>query len=57
MLAGIAAAHPDDTSRLERGAMLFDELYALAVKELERTAALLDESPTSTRRADVTRRE
>ena len=30
---------------------------ALAVEELERTAALLDESPTSTRRADVTRRE
>src|SRR5438067_7819034 len=54
VLAGIAAAHPDDTSRLERGAMLFDELYALAVKELERTAALLDESPTSTRLAYAT---
>jgi hypothetical protein len=29
VLAGIAAAHPDDAARLERGAQLFDELYAL----------------------------
>lgn len=43
VLAGIAAAHADDASRLERGMMLFDELYALAVKELERAAALRDE--------------
>ena len=45
VLAGIAAAHSDDTSRLERGAALFDDLYALAAKELARAAALLD--PTS----------
>jgi hypothetical protein len=36
VLAGIAAAHADDLVRLDRGAMLFDELYALALKELER---------------------
>jgi hypothetical protein len=29
VLAGIAAAHPGDAARLERGAQLFDELYAL----------------------------
>lgn len=29
VLAGIAATHPDDAARLERGAQLFDELYAL----------------------------
>ena len=42
VLAGIAAAHPDDSSRLERGSALFDDLYALAAKELAR-AALLDQ--------------
>jgi hypothetical protein len=26
---GIAAAHPDDEARLERGSALFDDLYAL----------------------------
>lgn len=30
VLAGIAAAHPDDAGRLERGAAVFDDLYALA---------------------------
>ncbi len=29
VIAGIAAAHPDDEARLERGAALFDDLYAL----------------------------
>ena len=29
VLSGIAAAHDDDTARLERGAQLFDDLYAL----------------------------
>jgi hypothetical protein len=29
IVAGIAAAHPDDEARLERGAALFDDLYAL----------------------------
>ncbi|HET8734890.1 MAG TPA: chromate resistance protein ChrB domain-containing protein [Anaeromyxobacteraceae bacterium] len=29
VVAGIAAAHPDDEARLERGAALFDDLYAL----------------------------
>lgn len=33
MLAGIAAAYADDAARLQRGSMLFDELYALAAKE------------------------
>jgi hypothetical protein len=33
VLAGIAAACPDDDSRLVRGAALFDDLYALATKE------------------------
>jgi len=28
ILAGIAAAQPNDSARLERGAQLFDELYA-----------------------------
>ncbi len=28
LVAGIAAAHPDDESRLSRGAALFDDLYA-----------------------------
>ena len=42
VLAGIAAAHPDDASRLERGSELFNDLYALAAAELAR-AALLDQ--------------
>jgi hypothetical protein len=42
VLAGIAAAHPEDASRLERGAALLDDLYALAAKDLAR-AALLDQ--------------
>jgi hypothetical protein len=29
VLAGIAAAHPNDSTRLERGCQLFDELHAL----------------------------
>jgi len=29
VLAGIAAAHPNDSTRLERGCQMFDELYAL----------------------------
>ncbi len=29
LVAGIAAAHPDDDARLERGAALFDDLYAV----------------------------
>ncbi len=29
VVAGIAAAHPDDETRLERGTALFDDLYAL----------------------------
>jgi hypothetical protein len=33
VLAGIAAACPDDSARLERGARLFDELYLLLQKE------------------------
>jgi hypothetical protein len=33
VLAGIAAASPDDAGRLERGFQLFDELYALLRKE------------------------
>ena len=33
VLAGIAAAHRDDATRLERGAAVFDDLYALAAKE------------------------
>jgi len=33
VLAGIAAAHPDDAARLERGAQLFDELYASFTSE------------------------
>jgi hypothetical protein len=35
VLAAIAAAHPDDAIRLERGAQLFDELYALRRKDAE----------------------
>jgi hypothetical protein len=34
VLAGIAAACPDDATRLERGAALFDGLYMLAAREL-----------------------
>jgi hypothetical protein len=41
VLAGIAAAHADDASRLERGSALFDDLYALTAAEHAR-AALLD---------------
>ena len=48
VLAGIAAAYGDDASRLERGAVLFDELYALATKERARTRALREESRTAT---------
>ncbi|HEY2854153.1 MAG TPA: chromate resistance protein ChrB domain-containing protein [Gemmatimonadaceae bacterium] len=33
VLAGIVAAHADDATRLERGAALFDDLYALATAE------------------------
>ena len=33
VLAGIAAAHPDDAARLERGGQLFDELYASFTSE------------------------
>jgi hypothetical protein len=40
VLAGIAAAYPDDSPRLERGAALFDELYALRSKELGRASEL-----------------
>ena len=29
LVAGIAAAHPDDEARLARGAALFDDLYAV----------------------------
>jgi len=29
VLSGIAAANPDDTTRLERGSQIFDDLYAL----------------------------
>jgi len=32
VLAGVAAAYPDDAARLERGAQLFDGLYALLQK-------------------------
>ena len=42
VLAGIAAACPDDDSRLQRGAALFDDLYALATKELGRARVLLE---------------
>jgi hypothetical protein len=40
VLAGIAAACPDDAARLERGAALFDDLYALAAQELGHASAL-----------------
>jgi len=33
VLAGLVAAHADDATRLERGAALFDDLYALATAE------------------------
>lgn len=36
VLAGIAAAQPDDAARLERGAVLLDELYALFASEAGR---------------------
>jgi hypothetical protein len=38
VLAAVAAAHPDDVARLERGAALFDDLYALMAQELGRAA-------------------
>ena len=41
VLAGIAAACPNDDSRFERGGVLFDDLYALAAKELKRDSELL----------------
>jgi len=37
VLAGISAAYPDDGGRLERGAQLFDELYALHRRDAEAT--------------------
>ncbi|HET7737545.1 MAG TPA: chromate resistance protein ChrB domain-containing protein [Tepidiformaceae bacterium] len=40
VLAGIAAACVDDDSRLERGAVLFDDLYALAMKDYDRARVL-----------------
>lgn len=40
VLAGIAAAHSDDPSRLERGSELFNDLYALAAAELARAEFL-----------------
>lgn len=46
VLAGIAAAHPEDASRLERGAVLFDELYALTTEDLARAALLEQQSPS-----------
>ena len=36
VLAGIARAHTDDASRLERGAALFDDLYTLITAEIRR---------------------
>ena len=42
VLAGIAAASDDDARRLERGAAVFDDLYALFARE----AAPLDASRT-----------
>lgn len=35
VLAGIAAAYPDDAARLERGGQLFDELHALLKRDAE----------------------
>lgn len=40
VLAGIAATNADDAARLERGAALFDDLYALASAELARAAQI-----------------
>lgn len=40
VLAGMAATCPDDVSRLERGAALFDDLYALTAQELGVASAL-----------------
>ena len=45
VLAGIAAAHSDDATRLERGAALLDDLYALAAAELARAARLEQGEP------------
>lgn len=43
VLAGVAAANADDAVRLDRGAALFDDLYALASAELARAAQLEQE--------------
>lgn len=45
ILAGIAAAHPDDASRLERGSELFNDLYAVTAAELARSARLHQNEP------------
>jgi len=45
VLAAIASAYSDDALRLQRGAALFDELYALAAKEIARAALVFN--PTS----------
>jgi hypothetical protein len=47
VLAGIAATSPDDATRLERGAALFDGLYAQTAQELGHAAAVTE--PTSRR--------
>lgn len=39
VLAGIATTYPNDLARLERGAVLFDEMYALRSAELGRESA------------------
>jgi hypothetical protein len=39
VLAGIAAAYPDDVTRLERGGQLFDELYTLLRRDAEATTS------------------
>ena len=41
VLTGITVASRDDDARLERGGALFDDLYALASKELSRASSLL----------------
>lgn len=52
VLAGIAAAWPDDDARLARGAAVFDDLYALAVKEPKGAS---DPLSTSARPHSITR--
>ena len=49
VLASIAARNPEDAVRLERGAALFDDLYALAAKEAVRSTA--EKRSTARRRA------